>query len=769
MGKMLRVFLIASSLLLVLVSAGCNGGTSAPNVSIALQPGVSQEMDEAQSVAISANLSNDTGNKGVSWDLNGPGTLSNNTTISVTYHAPATVNATTTATVTATSVTNTRVSVQLAITIHPSPQVATTSLPDGSLNTAYSATLQASEGTGAYAWNVTSGSLPAWASLDAKTGVISGTPDVSGTANFSVAVTDDAGIASDDQALSLTVPGFSVSSTSLPDGVVGVPYAAELAANGGVEPYSWSVSAGTLPSWANLDAGTGIISGTPDASDTSTFTIQATDSSAAPQKALRALSITIAAASTGNELVLQGQYAFLLRGFDDDSGSQFGIAGSFVADGNGKITSGLEDVNGPDGYQPSLKFTGTYEIGPDNRGYATFTNSLDKSTVFAIAVGKLNSSKVATGASLIEFDDETGTEGKRASGFAAMQGPVNFDLAKITGPYAFQLAGQYAETDTRTVVTGAFTTDGKGNVTGGQEDSNDGGHVANLSFTGTFSTTTNTSSFGRVTLDTLTNGITGHSVMYIVSASRAFLLTADPEARFGLMSGEVRAQASYPYTAASLGGMAVGYGVGQLAINAGLWTFDGSANASYSLVWSDASFIHPGPEMGSLSFTVSANGRVTTAGGSVAPGVPGEPIFYLVDANKGFLMSTDSSVASGFFEPQTGAPFSNASLSGSYYFGTVTPAVTGSVVASGVGTSSGDGTLNLTVEQSSPLTAVDQSSTIVLLVEGKQIALHLSIGPTGFGPDEDPFVPGIVYMISPKKFVVVLNGPGWPMITVFEQ
>ena len=68
--------------------------------------------------------------------------------------------------------------------------VTTTSLPNGNAGTAYSQALAATGGTGAGdTWSVTAGSLPAWASLSAA-GVITGTPSGSGSASFTVQVTD---------------------------------------------------------------------------------------------------------------------------------------------------------------------------------------------------------------------------------------------------------------------------------------------------------------------------------------------------------------------------------------------------------------------------------------------------------------------------------------------------------------------------------------------------------------------------------------------------
>ncbi len=69
------------------------------------------------------------------------------------------------------------------------PKVTTTSLPGGNVSVAYSATLTAGSGKKPYTWSIT-GSLPPGLSLNATTGVISGTPTGTGTFTFTVKVTD---------------------------------------------------------------------------------------------------------------------------------------------------------------------------------------------------------------------------------------------------------------------------------------------------------------------------------------------------------------------------------------------------------------------------------------------------------------------------------------------------------------------------------------------------------------------------------------------------
>lgn len=85
--------------------------------------------------------------------------------------------------------------------------------------------------------------------------------------------------------------GPTVSTASLPAGSVGTQYSQQLTATGGVGPYTWAVTTGSLPSGLNLPADT--IAGSPTAAGTTPFTVTATDSCGRPGS--KALSITIGA------------------------------------------------------------------------------------------------------------------------------------------------------------------------------------------------------------------------------------------------------------------------------------------------------------------------------------------------------------------------------------------------------------------------------------------------------------------------------------------
>jgi len=175
----------------------------------------------------------------------------------------------------------------------PGPLViTTTSLPEGVVGTPYSATLEASGGVEPYAWSISSGTLPDGLSLNSATGVISGTSATAGTSDFTVTVTDVQPVTAA-KAFSIEVPPtpLTITTPSLPEGVVGTPYSATLEASGGLLPYTWSISSGTLPAGLSLDPSTGVIDGTPVTAGTSDFTVMVTD--AQPVTASKPFSIEV--------------------------------------------------------------------------------------------------------------------------------------------------------------------------------------------------------------------------------------------------------------------------------------------------------------------------------------------------------------------------------------------------------------------------------------------------------------------------------------------
>ncbi|GHS87223.1 hypothetical protein FACS1894201_08440 [Bacteroidia bacterium] len=229
------------------------------------------------------------------------------TTVGTAYYYVVVTNTNTGATGAQTAKDTSNVAVVTVTAAPPTgtaPTITTTSLPAGTVGTAYSQTLTAT-GSTPITWSVTVGTLPAGLSLNSSTGEISGTPT---TAEAAVTFTVQAanGTSPDDtKALSITINAAAptgtaptITTTSLPAGTVGAAYSQTLAATGST-PITWSVTVGTLPAGLSLNSSTGEISGTPTTAEAAvTFTVQAANGTSPDDT--QVLSITInAAAPTG--------------------------------------------------------------------------------------------------------------------------------------------------------------------------------------------------------------------------------------------------------------------------------------------------------------------------------------------------------------------------------------------------------------------------------------------------------------------------------------
>lgn len=140
--------------------------------------------------------------------------------------------------------------------------------------------------------NFNSTSVVDWGSTALTTTLVSATQltAVVPTADFATAGIDHVTVVNTGTgggttaALSFTVVAPLVITTTpgaLPGGSIGSPYTATIQGAGGVAPYTWTVSAGTLPTGLVLNPSTGLsttITGTPTSQSTFNFSITLTDS-----------------------------------------------------------------------------------------------------------------------------------------------------------------------------------------------------------------------------------------------------------------------------------------------------------------------------------------------------------------------------------------------------------------------------------------------------------------------------------------------------------
>jgi hypothetical protein len=535
--------------------------------------------------------------------------------------------------------------------------------------------------------------------------------------------------------------GVSVTTTVLPTAIVGTSYdLTTLAGAGGFPPYTWTITSGALPAGLTLSSD-GTISGTPTTAAVSTpITFKVADSATPTETATAILSI-VANANTaldacgnasGNEAILTGEYAFLLKGFDDvGNGTTF--AGSFAADGSGNITGGEYDYNNSaaaTATHPVIMATGSsYTVGPDNRGCVVLATSTVIET-FAVTLSGINSG-ISSKGQAIEFTDTTGTTGERATGIIRLQDPTTFSLAALSANYAFGLDGTEPGGGTsRYNAVGSFAVS-NGTISATHTDwDNAGTSTLGTNVTGGSGTIASVSSTtGRGTMSySFGDGTTLSLAVYIVNASQLFVIDTDALA-LPHIAGEALATAS-SFTASSLNGYyvlhAAGAQAGVVSLSLGQITADGTSAITGTLNNDQAGTTTPNNVSGTVYTVDAASGRVTlTTGGSNAP------VFYLTNTTggiSGFVGGTDSDATFGEIEVQsaTTPSYTLSALGGVWAAGTDDPQSNLAIYQVGLAQIDGNtGAVSLTY---------DTSAATGLLTDQADVSEVLALtDPTGIG------------------------------------
>lgn len=130
-------------------------------------------------------------------------------------------------------------------------------------NIAFSSGLSVAGATGAVTWALT-GAVPGL-SMNAGTGVLSGTPTTAGKYALTIAATDSLGATTTVSLTFVVAVGLQLDPPiSNWYAFVGADFFAQLTVTGGVAPYQFRVNAGTpLPDGITLDPNTGVLKGVP--------------------------------------------------------------------------------------------------------------------------------------------------------------------------------------------------------------------------------------------------------------------------------------------------------------------------------------------------------------------------------------------------------------------------------------------------------------------------------------------------------------------------
>jgi hypothetical protein len=393
--------------------------------------------------------------------------------------------------------------------------------------------------------------------------------------------------------------------------------------------------------------------------------------------------VTISGYSTSS---FQGQFAFSMAG--SNASGAFFRAGSFIADGAGKLSAGIEDVNAASCAATNpISFVGTYTISADGRGTMTFADGCTPSTFSFVLVN--NNQLQITGF------DSSGT----AAGQANLQDPTYFNAGGLIGTYVFDFAGVHGGSALSEI--GEFTSDGLGNITSGLVDTNDGGAISSqVPFTGSY--VVNSDGRGTATLGSL------NFSFYIVSRGSAKFVGTPNTTTAGTVTGVASQQSpNATFDATSLNGNIVFSLAGPVPsvslTTAGSFSVDGNGHITTGVLDENVS----GPAIQNMAFSngtyvVAATGRgiatFTTASHTY------NLVFYLSTPGNAVLQETDSGrTSNGSLAQQQPTAFSLASIQGNYALQSsglspTSPAsvqtIAGPVVANGAGAIS-SGTIDI--------------------------------------------------------------------------
>jgi hypothetical protein len=591
-----------------------------------------------------------------------------------------------------------------------------------------------------------------------------------------VSVTTSAGTSA---SIPVTInPAIKITTTTLPAGTAGNSYSGAINVTGGSPGYTWTVTG--LPgsmSFFNTSDSTFTITGTPASSGAITFQVSVEDTVGAAAGPVT-YTINFAAGPSGaNNGSLNGNYVCLLQGSVDTDGTRWATLASFQADGQGNFTSGIFDTNSYDIGSASGTMSGSYTIAVDNNGMASIHTILTngaagiQTTHWAIALS--SAAQPAQQFHMIEADD-LGTLPSYQQGTANcyLATTSAFAPSTISGnSFVFGLDGEDNYGNMKAAV-GFFSASG-GKITNGNIDMAQGGSatVQTDAFTATYSAPDPAS--GRFTIALNGAGNSTGFTVYIIDASRMFIL--DNTNDDGEQAGNMRTRQQATYSAASINGPFVLYMRGAEFNNRGnvpsgfyadvfQGAGDGQGNITMNQSYkNDAGVYSAGSGNGgpvALTFDSAHPGRATFQSAS------GTSWLYLFNNNSAFEMGVGDSGAleSGWLESQTQTVFTGAALAGNYLFGNLSLLNIEPGSSVGVFDVTGSGIINAALTSTSRgILSWDQSTSMTWSWDATAPGTGAFLINNGMQAEAGCAV------VSANKFVCASQADPAPSVQVIEQ
>jgi hypothetical protein len=154
--------------------------------------------------------------------------------------------------------------------------IVSVAAPPATVGSTYAVQVSA-DGVDAVTLSVASGTLPPGLGLSPTTGVITGTPAITGTFPFKLWATDTRGVSVTVALTIIVYPALSLAPARLAPARVGRSYRATVRTSGTVGPVKFSVRSGRLPTGLHLNTKTGVLSGNPRHAGTYIVTLGAQD------------------------------------------------------------------------------------------------------------------------------------------------------------------------------------------------------------------------------------------------------------------------------------------------------------------------------------------------------------------------------------------------------------------------------------------------------------------------------------------------------------